>query len=200
MSDWFSTVSGRRLYVEEPDPGMIVIGDVAHALAKKTRYGGHTVGDDLYSVAQHAVLVSIAVERELPRDTETSLARKIILGALHHDTDEYALDDLRSPVKNTLGETYKRLEARWHAAIATSFGCVFDWEKIKVQDYRALLTERRDLLPFSDPMRYKHAPKWSVDELGLEPWPEKIVPWSIRESRERFLSRFYDLGGAKEAA
>ena len=54
--------------------------------------------------------------------------------------------------------------------------------EIKVADNRALMTERRNLLEVQRP--------WT--DRG-EPFKETIVPWEPAKTRERFLSRFYEL-------
>jgi uncharacterized protein len=198
--DWMVTVSGRRQYVGAPDVDNIVIEDIAHALAKYTRFGGHTLGDGLYSVAQHSVLVSRIFETEAQAFLRHAPSRNLVLGALLHDAAEAYLGDLIRPVKTAAGADYRVFETEWEIAIERRFGASFYHSNIvKHCDLIALATERRDLLPFADPKLNPEAWRWKEDELAVEPWPEKIVPWSIRESRERFLARFDELTNAREA-
>jgi len=82
-----------------PDPAGILIEDVAHALARQSRFLGH--GDGSYSVAEHCVHVSRACE---PEDA---------LWGLLHDATEAYLGDLPTPLKQSeIGEQYVIAENR----------------------------------------------------------------------------------------
>jgi len=86
---WFTTAHGRRLYILDPKPDEIHADDLAHALARIPRYGGHSGlvatrftpgaapndegnvvfgGGSALSVAQHSLLVAFLVEAKLLRD------------------------------------------------------------------------------------------------------------------------------------
>jgi hypothetical protein len=54
--------SGAYLDVTDPDPSVITVEVVAHALANTCRFGGHT--RRFYSVAEHACLVAARVANE----------------------------------------------------------------------------------------------------------------------------------------
>lgn len=194
--DWMLTVTGRRLYVGEPKLEDILVEDIAHALAKVTRFGGHTPGDGLYSVAQHSVLVSIIYEAELQKQGIPS-APGSVLGALLHDATEAYLGDMIRPVKRAVGRAYGDLEHLWERAITQRFGLSPVGTILKHADLRALATERRDLLPFADPKINPRAWEWKEDELGVTPWFEHISPMSIPEARAAFLTRFDELGGVR---
>ena len=53
---WMMTYKGVRFDLENPEPSMVGIYDIAHALSMKVRFNGHC--SDFYTVAQHSVLVS----------------------------------------------------------------------------------------------------------------------------------------------
>lgn len=195
--DWMITVSGRRLYVGDPRPEDIVIEDIAHALAKYPRFGGHTPGDEIYSVAQHSVIVSqIFWSDSVTFDSEDMRIRGA-RGALLHDAAEAYLGDVIRPVKAYIAEALKPLEDLWEAVIFQRFNALAFPRLVKRADLEALATERRDLLPFADPKLNPEAWKWKEDELAVRAWPEHIVPMSIPQARAAFLARFEELGGLR---
>jgi hypothetical protein len=87
------TRSGLQFNFANPQPGMVVLDDVAHALANLNRYTGHT--GYAYSVAQHSVAVS--------RYLEITGAPLIIqLAGLLHDAHEAYFGDISAPMKEFL--------------------------------------------------------------------------------------------------
>jgi hypothetical protein len=50
------TRTGKMFNIKHPDPDMIDLRDIAAALAKTNRFGGHT--REPYSVAQHCVRIA----------------------------------------------------------------------------------------------------------------------------------------------
>ena len=64
-SDTFTTLSGRQLKIIAPSPADIVLRDVAVALSRVCRFGGHVRSH--LSVAQHSVL-RVDAPRKLGRD------------------------------------------------------------------------------------------------------------------------------------
>ena len=111
----------------EPDPEMISIGDIAHALSMQPRFGGHL--PVFYSVAQHCILAAEYVARER------------MLAALLHDASEAYLIDVPRPVKQQL-PNYKEVEDKLMTIIATKFG--FQWplhEEVKKADEDMLRRE-----------------------------------------------------------
>jgi uncharacterized protein len=66
---WQRMLSGRRLDLLDPSPLDIEIEDIAHGLARVARWNGQTVGEHIFSVAQHSLLVeafSGELQPELP--------------------------------------------------------------------------------------------------------------------------------------
>lgn len=91
------TFTGRLMNVMRPEPEMIDIEDIAHALSQIPRWGGHA--KQFYSVAQHCVFVSRLADDELR------------LSALLHDASEAYLMDVPSPIKAMMPQ-YKSMEAK----------------------------------------------------------------------------------------
>jgi hypothetical protein len=55
---WQRMLSGRRLDLLDPSPLDIEIEDIAHGLARVARWNGQTKGPNIYSVAQHSLLIA----------------------------------------------------------------------------------------------------------------------------------------------
>lgn len=101
------TYTGKIFNVFDPDPDMICIEDIAHALSNLCRFGGHT--DDFYSVAEHSYRVLVEVPRALK------------LQALLHDASEAYLVDMPSPIKYYMPQ-YREFEDKLMHVIAGKFG------------------------------------------------------------------------------
>jgi hypothetical protein len=141
--------------------------DIAHALSRICRYGGHI--EHHYSVAQHSVLVSHACEDALQ--------------GLLHDASEAYLGDVISPLKAEL-PAYKVIERAWEQTIAARFRLAYPPpDEVKVADMRALVTERRDLIKNPEL-------KWSCRG---ETFEQQIVPLEAPQAKALFLARFYEL-------
>lgn len=108
--DCIRTVSGIYMNVFEPTPEMVCIEDIAHALSKQCRFGGHL--PRFYSVAQHSVACMNNAE---PAER---------LAALLHDASEAYLLDIPSPIKKRLAN-YNEIEEGLMRVIAEKFG--FGW-------------------------------------------------------------------------
>src|ERR1700735_4889643 len=60
---WQRMLSGRRLDLLDPSPLDIEIEDIAHGLARVARWNGQTIGANIFSVAQHTLLVEEVARR-----------------------------------------------------------------------------------------------------------------------------------------
>ena len=112
---WQRMLSGRRLDLLDPTPVDIEIEDIAHGLAFVARWNGQTRGDWPYSVAEHSLLVEQIFSR-----TETLPRWR--LAALLHDSPEYVIGDMISPVKASVGPGYGEMDLRLTAAVHLRFG------------------------------------------------------------------------------
>src|SRR5437764_9619212 len=91
---WQRMLSGRRLDLVDPSPFDIEIEDIAHGLARVARWNGQTRGAEIFSVAQHSLLVEAAV-----RVADPGATKKALLASLLHDAPEYVIGDMISPFK-----------------------------------------------------------------------------------------------------
>lgn len=112
--DCIRTVSGIYVNVVNPTTDMICIEDIAHALSRIPRFGGHL--KEYYTVAQHSVMCAMASTPEHQ------------YAALMHDASEAYLLDIPSPLKLHLPE-YKVIEDNMMRVIAQALGVVFPFAK-----------------------------------------------------------------------
>lgn len=165
------TAAGRYFNFAEPESCDLDIEEIAHALSNLCRFTGHV--RSFYSVAQHSVLVSRIVP---PEDA---------LAGLLHDAPEAFIGDVSKPLKEMLGD-YKRIEERVESAVFARFGLAPKLPaSVKRADLIALITERRDLMPW-------HPSAWEC-AAGLDPLPEAIQPVCPVQARAMFLDRFIEL-------
>lgn len=114
-------ISGEVFDFSDPMAATITTHDVAHALARISRYGGHVA--DTYSVGQHTLLTYQLVYGWYEDFRHC-------LGALHHDDPEIITGDWTTPMKNwirELGVDYGRMiEGPIELAICKQLDLVVD--------------------------------------------------------------------------
>ncbi|WP_415454807.1 hydrolase [Azorhizobium caulinodans] len=188
---WQRMLSGRRLDLLDPSPLDIEIEDIAHGLARVARWNGQTSGDDIFSVAQHSLLVE-----RLARAQTHDLDRSWRLAVLLHDAPEYVIGDMISPFKAMIGGDYKAVEARLLAAISQRFGLPVRWPQAlvkltKAADRAAAFLEATRLAGFSEGEAVKVFGRPPRLDAGLE--AAYLSPWRAQEAKERFLARFEEI-------
>ncbi len=186
---WQRMLSGRRLDLIDPSPMDVEIADIAHGLARVARWNGQTEGPEIFSVAQHSLLV----EAIYAMGRESSPKAK--LAALLHDAPEYVIGDMISPFKAVVGGEYKLVERRLLSAILLRFGLNAHLheelvEGIKAADREAAYHEATRIAGFgaSEARRLFGAPKIALDSLG-----DFFEPLRPDEVERRFLARFGEL-------
>ena len=147
---WQKMLSGRRLDLINPSPFDIEIEDIAHGLAFQARWNGQTLGKFTFSVANHSILVM-----ELFKIDNPNSDKKCWLTALLHDSPEYVIGDMISPVKTFIGNEYKKLEQILLENIHIRFGLPantpkFIKQKIKKADRRAAWLEATQIAGFTE--------------------------------------------------
>lgn len=190
IGNWIQTFSGRTVYPLDLQPEDICIEDIAHALALKNRYTGHTL--QFYSVADHCVWVS-----------DRASLHNALWGLLHDAAEAY-LPDVAGPIKqyvyfhlpNGKIVTFAGMEQRILAAVAIRFGLPpltyggEAAEEIYLIDKHMLSTERRDLM-------WPTNQEWSSDKYpayeGI-----KITPRTWEAAETAFLRRWGFLRGGRE--
>jgi len=173
------TFTGKHFDVLNPDPDLIDIKDIAHALSCQGRFSGHT--REFYSVAQHSCLTATVISHVLNR-------KDLALTALLHDATEAYLIDLPRPIKHStaLGEMYSAIEDPLWVAIARKFGLPEEMPpEVKLADNICLKTEMRDLMGGT---YGTYAPE-------VEPLNWAILPWEPIAAETTFIFKFHHLGG-----
>jgi 5'-nucleotidase len=189
---WQRMLSGRRLDIIDPSPVDVEIGDIAHGLARVARWNGQTRGPEIFSVAQHSLLVEALFGAAAPAPpAQTRLA------ALLHDAPEYVIGDMISPFKAAIGGDYKRIEARLMRAIHIRFGLPADLapdlvKRVKAADRVSAYMEATALAGFAvgEARKLFGAPDFSVGAFAA--WLEPMRPGDVEA---RFLARFAELDG-----
>lgn len=206
---WITTNSRTRFYPLDPQLEDIHIEDIASALSKTSRFGGH-YDADFYSVGQHSVLVASVVNEEYMREYEAGrvsreLMRQASLKALLHDASEAYYADLPRPLKqeNAYLAGYRQLESVCQDLIYTRFQCAgnLDLQRIRVADVEG-----------GNPFCYSMIKAADVEVLNAEacqiftpalPWAGayrawiKIEPWPPEMAKDIFLQRFEMYGGKR---
>jgi 5'-deoxynucleotidase YfbR-like HD superfamily hydrolase len=184
-------LSGRRLDLLDPSALDIEIEDIAHGLARVARWNGQTNGANIFSVAQHSLLVEALARARVPR-----LDRGPRLAALLHDAPEYVIGDMISPFKAVVGDAYKSIERRLLAAIHRRFGLPAKLspaiEKlIKTADRQAAYLEATRLAGFDarEAQRFFGRPPHFSQTIERE----YLKPWPAETAQARYLERFEKL-------
>ncbi len=175
-NDYILTYTGKHFTLNGTDPNEICIEDIAMALSKICRFTGHTKQFEIYSVAQHSLMVSFLVPQKYA-----------LMGLLHDATEAY-LGDVSSPLKAMLPD-YKEMEEKVWLRIAEKYGLPEVLPPaIKKADRQSLYLEKR--LTAKD-----H--KWPVlDGVAPPRRPEMVSlirPIPIKDVFSMFLERFYEL-------
>ncbi len=182
---YITTASGRHFYYEDMEGSDIIIEDIAFALARLTRYCGHTpqFKEHIYSVGQHSVLMAWYA-MTTPFNTPT-----FALATLLHDAHEFAFQDVPGPLKTFLPK-YKVMEHLCDRVIEEKFNLPYLILKhpmiehadkaIRHNEANAVCSGADNLCVTTD-----HPP--GMAELdGLA----KIEPWTISQTYDRFMQLY----------
>lgn len=178
IDDWMETASGVRFQFMNPTPDQIVLEDVALALSRTCRYGGHT--KRFYSVAEHTILMADWVLKQPWGDYRKALT------ALHHDDAEAYIGDLPRPCKQNIPQ-FKAVETGIDEVLAERFDLEYPFEPwLKMADTAILVDERAQVMNQSGNV-------WAIDQhppLGIKTW-WLFGRWSWWVRRE-WLSRHHE--------
>jgi uncharacterized protein len=190
---WQRMLSGRRLDLIDPSPVDVEIADIAHGLARVARWNGQTRGPEIFSVAQHSLLVEALFAASAPGSPPPAR-----LAALLHDAPEYVIGDMISPFKAAIGGDYKRIEQRLQRAIHIRFGLPAERtadlaRQIKAVDRASAYIEATALAGFTiaEARRLFGEPELPIGEFAAF-----LEPMRPQEAEERFLDRFAELDAA----
>jgi 5'-deoxynucleotidase YfbR-like HD superfamily hydrolase len=187
---WQRMLSGRRLDLIDPSPVDVEIGDIAHGLARVARWNGQTKGPEIFSVAQHSLLVEALIVAFKPAPS-----RQAQLAALLHDAPEYVIGDMISPFKAAIGGDYRRIEARLQQTIRIRFGLPSELaedlsKNIKAADRISAYFEATALAGFGVAEARK---LFGEPGLALRDFARFLEPMRPADVEARFLVRFAEL-------
>ena len=193
---WQRMLSGRRLDLIDPSPLDVEIGDIAHGLARVARWNGQTQGPEIFSVAQHSLLVEALFTAGL-----AAPSGKARLTALLHDAPEYVIGDMISPFKAAIGGDYKLIEERLKRAIHIRFGLPAEaaddlTRAIKIADRASAYLEATALAGFSIAEARK---LFGAHDLPLHDFARYLEPMRPAAAEGRFLARFIELDAGADA-
>ncbi len=183
-------LSGRRLDLLDPSPLDVEIADIAHGLARVARWNGQTSGANIFSVAQHTLLVAAMARRR------QSLDQRARLAIMLHDAPEYVIGDMITPFKAVIGDSYKAVERRLLVAIHLRFGLPPALPEeltrlIKAADRAAAYLEATRLAGFTQAEAQRFFGTPPVVPPAFE--RDYLVPWRADEAEKRYLKRFAEL-------
>jgi 5'-deoxynucleotidase YfbR-like HD superfamily hydrolase len=181
MSQWIATFTGRKVHPFALQAEDLDMEDIAASLSTKCRFLGHC--RTFYSVAQHSVLVA----QHVPKQWQ-------LHGLLHDAAEAYVGDTVR-PIKmqlrcegmTLLEEVEHRIQAQIYAKFASPLSPTAK-RCVKVNDLRALATEKRDLMPAS---------LGQVWDVGAMPYKTRIYCLHPEEAKRQFLDMYQELRNAK---
>ncbi|MGZ3410681.1 MAG: YfbR-like 5'-deoxynucleotidase [Xanthobacteraceae bacterium] len=184
-------LSGRRLDLLDPSPLDIEIDDIAHGLARVARWNGQTIGPNIFSVAQHTLLVDAVARRQ-----NGAIDARMGLAILLHDAPEFVIGDMITPFKAVIGDAYKSVEQRLQSAIHLRFGLPpvlpADIRRIvKAADHGAAFLEATRLAGFAIEEALGFFGPRPALPAALE--REFLTPWPAETAETRFLNQFEKL-------
>lgn len=192
---WLDTATGKRINLSDPAPESISVEDIAGALSRICRFGGHT--REFYSVAQHSVLVANMIARFGRPDLR--------LVALHHDSHETYLGDMPTPLKKRLRDMnqyvgYEKLRKAIDVAIGKAFNIPLpiseENEEILIKaDRAAFQMEAKLLLPSNGKYVIRDDDYRALR--ALPPCPPPLMP---REAAKQFTEMHWFLTSCKVGA
>jgi uncharacterized protein len=187
---WQRMLSGRRLDLIDPSPLDVEIADIAHGLARVARWNGQTKGPEIFSVAQHSLLVEA-----LFAAAEVSPPARARLAALLHDAPEYVIGDMISPFKAAIGGDYRLIEARLKRAVLIRFGLAPERQddlnrRIKIADRASAYLEATALAGFSIAEARK---LFGEPDLPIRDFAAFLEPMRPADVETQFLTRFTEL-------
>lgn len=169
--DWMITFTGRAFWPLDPRPEDIAIEDIAAALSKLCRFGGHTV--KFYSVAEHLVHCASKAPAGFGK------------AALMHDASEAYLSDVIRPIKAHL-TNYKDIETNLERVIAEKFGLPWPMPReVKALDEAIIADEKEQACASSPPIAWSH---WDNE---TKPLGVVLQFWKPKRAAREFLRAFH---------
>ncbi len=173
-----STISHIRFDPTQPKSEDIEITDIAHALSLLTRANGHF--SVFFSVARHSINCALEARNR-------GYSKRVQLLCLLHDAAEAYIGDMTRPLKMKI-PYFSQIEGKYQDIIFSKYldGGVTDGEKQLARDIDDAMLYH-EFLKFNGEKLLEGVSRISVDL-------DKSIK-SETETREEFLSLFYELAG-----
>ena len=176
-------IGGHYFHMHRDDPNEVSLEAISSATSRLCRFTGHLLdGIEVYSVAEHAVLVSHILEK-------MGAPAHVQFQGLMHDASEAYLADIAAPFKGEIGNYYT-VEDRIMLRIKDRFLLPdkFDY-RVKLADWYALFIEARQIvLPDEEELS-----TWQGYEEHGEKSKEFQTPvqcWLPSMAKAQFLMRY----------
>ena len=168
------TSTGKWFDILRPDPSLIDLRDIASALSKLCRFGGHC--QQFYSVAEHSILAAKMMRQRNGGNPA------LIRWALLHDASEAYVVDIPRPAKRQLTE-YMKIEDAIQRAVADRFG--LQWpipQEVHEVDHDILSLELRAYMPAQPGHLLPRLPALGLaDGLPVEPLLPRMAEMAFLE-------------------
>ena len=170
-------------HMHSDDPDEISLQAIANATSRLCRFTGHLLdGIEIYSVAEHSVLVSAILEK-------MGASPEVIFQGLMHDSSEAYLADIAAPFKGELG-AYYAVESKVMRRVKEHFLLPdkFDY-RIKLADWYALFIEARQIILSDEDELATWAGYEEFGQRSLE-FQTPVQCWLPSMAKVQFLMRF----------
>ena len=97
MGSYITTYTHRHFDPTDPDPELILIEDIAHALSMLCRGNGHV--SSFWSVGEHCICCA-------KEAAGRGLSKKVVLACLLHDASECYMSDVPRPLKQNMKDFF----------------------------------------------------------------------------------------------
>ena len=140
MSEYITTYTGKHFNPTQPNPDLISIQDIAHALSLICRGNGHV--QTFWSVGQHCICCA-------KEAAARGLSDRMVLACLLHDASECYMSDVPTPFKKELPEYQEQEEHLLRMIYEKFLGSTLtsgEQAQLKEIDHAMLLYDLENLL------------------------------------------------------
>ena len=154
MSEYITTYTGKHFNPTQPNPDLISIQDIAHALSLICRGNGHV--QTFWSVGQHCICCA-------KEAAARGLSDRMVLACLLHDASECYMSDVPTPFKKELPEYQEQEEHLLRMIYEKFLGSTLtsgEQAQLKEIDHAMLLYDLENLL---GEVQYGEIPDLHID-------------------------------------
>ena len=164
MSEYITTYTGKYFNPTQPNPDLISIQDIAHALSLICRGNGHV--QTFWSVGQHCICCA-------KEAAARGLSDRMVLACLLHDASECYMSDVPTPFKKELSEYQEQEEHLLRMIYEKFLGSTLtsgEQAQLKEIDHAMLLYDLENLL---GEVQYGEIPDLQIDlDYTVRPFTE----------------------------